>query len=81
MPEVVSMKTKMLVTAMALMLAGCAQETAYRGAPTDVGETGIGGPGTSGTTSSGAGRSGVGVDRQPATGSGSLTNRTPAIGD
>jgi hypothetical protein len=84
MPEVLSMKTKMLVIAMALLLAGCAQEAAHRGAGgpgSDVGETGIGGTGTSGTTASGAGRSGVGVDRQPATGSGSLTNRTPAIGD
>jgi hypothetical protein len=76
------MKTKMLVTAMALVLAGCAQDAAHRGASTtDIGETGIGGPGTSGTTASGAGHSGVGVDRQPATGTGSLTNRAPAIGD
>jgi hypothetical protein len=70
------MKAKLLLTALAMMLAGCAQETAHRTAPTpDVGETGIGGPGTTGTSGSGAGRSGVGVDRQPAAGTGSLTNR------
>jgi len=76
------MKAKMLLIAVAIIMAGCAQESAHRSAPTsDVGETGIGGPGTAGTTSSGAGRSGVGVDRQPAAGTGSLTNRSGPNGD